>query len=222
MGGVIVMTAEAIIEILSSALIETLIMVMISTIFAVIIGMVLAIALILTTKEGPMENKYIYIILDGVINILRSLPFVILMVVVVPVTRVIVGKSIGTTAAIVPLTIAAAPFVARIIETSLKEVDKGVIEAAQSLGATKTQIIFKIMFKEALPSIASGLTLTIISIIGYSAMAGSIGGGGLGAAAITYGYNRFNTPIMIFTVVVLIIFVQLIQSLGNYIYKKLS
>ncbi len=222
MGGVIVMTVEAIIGILSSALIETLIMVVISTIFAVIIGMVLAIALILTTKEGPMENKYIYKILDGVINTLRSLPFVILMVVVVPVTRVIVGKSIGTTAAIVPLTIAAAPFVARIIETSLKEVDKGVIEAAQSLGATKTQIIFKIMIKEALPSIASGLTLTIISIIGYSAMAGSIGGGGLGAAAITYGYNRFNTPIMIFTVVVLIIFVQLIQSLGNYIYKKLS
>ncbi len=169
-----------------------------------------------------MENKYIYKILDGVINTLRSLPFVILMVVVVPVTRVIVGKSIGTTAAIVPLTIAAAPFVARIIETSLKEVDKGVIEAAQSLGATKTQIIFKIMIKESLPSIASGLTLTIISIIGYSAMAGSIGGGGLGAAAITYGYNRFNTTIMIFTVVVLIIFVQLIQSLGNYIYKKLS
>jgi len=175
MGGVIVMTAEAIIGILSSALIETLIMVVISTIFAVIIGMVLAIALILTTKEGPMENKYIYKILDGVINTLRSLPFVILMVVVVPVTRVIVGKSIGTTAAIVPLTIAAAPFVARIIETSLKEVDKGVIEAAQSLGATKTQIIFKIMIKEALPSIASGLTLTIISIIGYSSMAGSIG-----------------------------------------------
>lgn len=216
------MTTETIIQILSKALMETLIMVSLSTLFAVLIGMVLAIALILTDKEGPMENKYIYKILDIAINILRSLPFIILMVIVVPITRAIVGKSIGTPAAIVPLTIAAAPFVARIIETSLKEVDKGVIEAAKSLGATKTQIIFKIMVKEAMPSIASGLTLTIISIIGYSAMAGSIGGGGLGAAAITYGYNRFNVPIMIFTVIVLVIFVQLIQSFGNYIYKKLS
>jgi len=222
MGGAIVMTMESLIQILSKALVETLVMVVLSTLFAVLIGMILAIALILTDKEGPLENKYIYKILDIVINILRSLPFVILMVVVVPITRAIVGKSIGTSAAIVPLTIAAAPFVARIIEASLKEVDKGVIEAAKSLGATKNQIIFKIMVKEALPSIVSGLTLTIISIIGYSAMAGSIGGGGLGAAAITYGYNRFNTPVMIFTVVVLVVFVQLIQSLGSYIYKKLS
>lgn len=216
------MTTETLIQVLSNALIETLIMVSLSTLFAVIIGMVLAIALILTDREGPMENRYIYKILDIAINILRSLPFIILMVVVVPITRAIVGKSIGTPAAIVPLTIAAAPFVARLIETSLKEVDKGVIEAAKSLGATKTQIIFKIMIKESLPSIASGLTLTIISIIGYSAMAGSIGGGGLGAAAITYGYNRFNMPIMLFTVIVLVIFVQLIQNFGSYIYKKLS
>ncbi len=222
MGGAIRMTTEVIIKILRDSLLETLIMVGVSTFFSLIIGMMLATILISTDNDGPMENRFIYRALDIVINILRSLPFVILMVVVVPITRVIAGKSIGTTAAIVPLTIAAAPFVSRIIENSLKEVDSGVIEAAKSLGATKTQIIFKIMIKEALPSIASGLTLTIINIISYSAMAGSIGGGGLGAAAITYGYNRFNVPVMIFTVAVLVMFVQLIQSLGNYIYKKLS
>lgn len=208
--------------VLLEALMETLIMVIASTLFAVAIGMILAIILVLTDKEGPKPNKFIYKTLDMIINTLRSFPFVILMVVVVPITRGIVGKSIGTVAAIVPLTIAAAPFVARIIEGSLKEIDKGIIEAAKSLGATKTQIIFKIMLNEALPSIISGLTLTIISIIGYSAMAGSIGGGGLGAAAITYGYNRFNTEFMIYTVIVLIVLVQLIQTIGNYIYKKLS
>lgn len=209
-------------SVLIKSLIETLIMVAAATVFAVVIGMILAIILVLTDNEGPKPNKVIYKTLDVIINTLRSFPFVILMVVVVPITRAIVGKSIGTVAAIVPLTIATAPFVARIIEGSLKEVDKGIIEAAKSLGATKTQIIFKIMLKEAFPSIISGLTLTIISIIGYSAMAGSIGGGGLGAAAITYGYNRFNTEFMVCTVIVLIALVQLIQTIGNYIYKKLS
>lgn len=208
--------------VLIESLMETLIMVVVSTAFAVAMGMILAIILVLTDKEGPRPNRVIYKTLDAIINTLRSFPFVILMVVVAPITRAIVGKSIGTMAAIVPLTIAAAPFVARIIESSLKEVDKGIIEAAKSLGATKTQIIFKIMMKEALPSIASGLTLTIISIIGYSAMAGSIGGGGLGAAAIRYGYNGFNSEFMFYTVVVIIVLVQLIQSIGNYIYKKLS
>ncbi len=174
MGGTISMTTEVIIKILRDSLLETLIMVGVSTFFSLIIGMLLATILISTDNDGPMENRFIYKALDIVINILRSLPFVILMVVVVPITRIIAGKSIGTTAAIVPLTIAAAPFVSRIIENSLKEVDSGVIEAAKSLGATKTQIIFKIMIKEALPSIASGLTLTIINIISYSAMAGSI------------------------------------------------
>ena len=153
---------------------------------------------------------------------LRSFPFIILIVAIIPFTRAIVGTSIGETAAIVPLTIAAAPFVARIIEGALKEVDPGVIEAAKSFGASNTQIIFKVMIKEAVPSIISGLTLTVISIIGYSAMAGSVGAGGIGKLAISYGFQRFNTEVMIVTVVILIIIVQALQSLGNYLYKKLS
>ena len=144
------------------------------------------------------------------------------MVVIIPLTKAIVGRSTGTEAAIVPLTVAAAPFVARIIESSLKEVDEGVIEAAKSFGASNTQIVFKVMIKEAVPSIISGLTLTVINIIGYSAMAGSIGGGGLGDVAIRYGYQRYETEIMIVTVILLIIIVQALQSLGNHLYKKLS
>lgn len=209
-------------EILSNALGETFIMVGFSTLFSMIFGIGLAIILIVTSKDGPRPNKIVYGTLDVIINILRSFPFIILLVAVGPLTKLIVGKSIGTAAAVVPLTIAAAPFVARVIESSLKEVDKGVIEAAKSLGASDSQIIFKIMIKEALPSIVSGLTLTIISIIGYSAMAGSIGGGGLGAASITYGYNRFNGTFMLYTVIVIVVVVQAIQLIGNYIYKKLS
>ena len=144
------------------------------------------------------------------------------MVAIMPLTKLIVGKSIGTTAAIVPLTIAAAPFVARIIESALKEVDPGVVEAAKSFGASNTQIIFKVMLKEAVPSIISGLTLTIISIIGYSAMAGTVGAGGLGDLAVRYGYQRYQTDVMIVTVIILVIIVQVLQSLGNYLYKKLS
>lgn len=216
------MTMQEIFEILMPALNETLLMVAVSTLFASIIGMMLAVVLVLTGEDGPKPNKMIYKGLDVLINVLRSFPFIILMFVIIPFTRALVGKSYGTSAAIVPLTIAAAPFVARIIESSLKEVDRGVIEAAKSLGATKTQIIFKIMLKEALPSIASGLVLTIISIIGYSAMAGAVGGGGLGNAAINYGYTRYNAKLMWITVVIIVIIVQGIQSLGNYIYKKLS
>lgn len=216
------MTMQEIFEILMPALNETLLMVAVSTLFASIIGMMLAVVLVLTGEDGPKPNKIIYKGLDVLINVLRSFPFIILMFVIIPFTRALVGKSYGTSAAIVPLTIAAAPFVARIIESSLKEVDRGVIEAAKSLGATKTQIIFKIMLKEALPSIASGLVLTIISIIGYSAMAGAVGGGGLGNAAINYGYTRYNAKLMWITVVIIVIIVQGIQSLGNYIYKKLS
>lgn len=209
-------------EILAEALGQTLYMVIFSTLFSGIIGFAIAILLILTDEKGLRPNKYIYKVLDVIINILRSFPFIILMVVITPLTKLIVGTSIGPTAAIVSLTIAAAPFVARIIESSLKEVDHGVIEAAKSFGASDSQIVFKVMLKEAVPSIISGLTLTIISIIGYSAIAGTIGAGGLGDLAIRYGYQRFQTDIMLVTVVVLIIIVQGLQSLGNYIYKKLS
>ncbi|CAI3683980.1 methionine ABC transporter permease [Clostridium neonatale] len=209
-------------EIVLDALKETLIMVFTSTIFAVILGFIPAILLTVTANDGLKPNKIIYNILDFTVNTLRSFPFVILMVIIVPLTRFIVGKSIGTTAAIVPLTIAAAPFVARVIESSLREVDKGVIEAAKAFGASNFQIIFKVMLKEAIPSIMSGITLTIISIVGYSAMAGAIGGGGLGDVAIRYGYQRFQTDVMVVTCIILIIVVQLLQFLGNYFYNKLS
>lgn len=210
------------INIIIEGLGQTVYMVFFSTLFASVLGFLLGIVLTVTSPTGLKPNKMIYKVLDVVINILRSFPFIILIVAIIPFTRAIVGTSIGETAAIVPLTIAAAPFVGRIIEGALKEVDPGVIEAAKSFGASNTQIIFKVMLKEAVPAIISGLTLTVISIIGYSAMAGSVGAGGLGKVAISYGFQRFNTEVMIVTVVILIIIVQGLQSLGNYLYKKLS
>lgn len=209
-------------DILIKAFGESIYMVSFSTLFSLILGFIVAILLILTAPDGLKPNKTIYSVLDAVINILRSFPFIILIVSIAPLTKLIVGKSIGQTAAIVPLTIAAAPFVARVIESALKEVDKGVVEAAKSFGASNTQIIFRVMLKEAVPSIISGLTLTVISIIGYSAMAGTVGAGGLGDLAVRYGYQRYQTDIMIVTVIILIIIVQVLQSLGNYFYKKLS
>ena len=209
-------------DIILKAFNETVFMTFYSTIFSVILGFILAVILTISAEDGLRPNKIIYKVLDVIINILRSFPFIILMVFIIPLTRAIVGTSIGKEAAIVPLTFAAAPFVARIIESSLREVDKGVIEAAKSFGASDFQIIFKVMLKEAVPSIVSGLTLTIISIIGYSAMAGTVGGGGLGYLAVSYGYQRFQKDVMIITVIILIIIVQALQMLGNYLYKKLN
>ena len=209
-------------DILIEALGQTIYMVGISTILATLIGFILAIILVVTDEGGLQPNKIINSILGFVVNTLRSFPFIILVVAIIPLTRAIVGKSIGETAALVPLTIGAAPFIARVIEGALKEVDKGLIEAAKSFGASDFQIIFKVMLKEAVPSIVSGLTLTIISIIGYSAMAGTVGGGGLGYLAVSYGYQRFQKDVMIITVIILIIIVQALQMLGNYLYKKLN
>lgn len=209
-------------DIILKAFNETVFMTFYSTIFSVIFGFILAVILTISAEDGLRPNKVVYKILDVIINILRSFPFIILMVFIIPLTRAIVGTSIGKEAAIVPLTFAAAPFVARIIESSLREVDKGVIEAAKSFGASDFQIVFKVMLKEAVPSIVSGLTLTIISIIGYSAMAGTVGGGGLGYLAVSYGYQRFQKDVMIITVIILIIIVQALQMLGNYLYKKLN
>ena len=191
-----------IIDVMIQAVGQTVYMVFFSTLFASILGFILGIVVTVTSPKGLKPNKIIYNVLDLIINVLRSFPFIILIVFIIPLTRAIVGTPIGEAAAIVPLTIAAAPFVARIIESSLKEVDSGV--------------------KEAVPSIISGLTLTIINIIGYSAMAGSVGAGGLGKVAISYGYQRYQTDVMIVTVIILIIMVQGLQSLGNYLYKKLS
>lgn len=209
-------------DILIEALGQTIYMVCISTILATLIGFILAIVLVVTDDGGLKPNKIINSILGFIVNTLRSFPFIILVVAIIPLTRAIVGKSIGETAAIVPLTIGAAPFIARVIEGALKEVDKGLIEAAKSFGASYFQIIFKVMVKEAMPSIISGITLSIISIIGYSAMAGAVGAGGVGAVALTYGYQRFDNAVMTYTVITLIIIVQLLQGAGNLAYRKLK
>ncbi len=210
------------IELLLKALWETCYMVAASTVLATLVGMPLGIILTVTSKGHILENKSINAILGAIVNATRSTPFIILMVAIIPLTRMIVGSSIGTTAAIVPLTISAAPFIARIIESSLLEIDPGVIEASQSMGASPMQIINKVLLPEAMHSIVLGVTLAIISLIGYSAMAGALGGGGLGDLAIRYGYQRFRMDIMIATVVILIAQVQIVQSLGNYISSKLN
>ncbi len=206
-------------KLLLNATLETLYMTFVSTALAFILGLVLAIVLILTRRGGLCENRIIYAVLDVVINTLRSFPFIILLIVLFPLTKLLVGTSIGTTAAIVPLTIGSAPFIARLIESALLEVDSGVIEAAKSFGTSKTQIIFRVMFVEALPSIIGAITLTLIVIIGFTAMAGTVGGGGLGDVAIRYGFQRFRPDIMSYTVVILIVLVQIIQSIGNLLYK---
>ena len=209
----------AIPKLLLNATLETLYMTFVSTALAFILGLVLAIVLILTRRGGLCENRIVYAVLDVAINTLRSFPFIILLIVLFPLTKLLIGTSIGTTAAIVPLTIGSAPFIARLIESALLEVDSGVIEAAKSFGASKTQIIFRVMFIEALPSIIGAITLTLIVIIGFTAMAGTVGGGGLGDVAIRYGFQRFRPGIMAYTVVILIVLVQIIQSIGNLLYK---
>lgn len=200
---------------------QTLYMVSVASILAIILGFIPAVLLVITDKNGLNPNKYIFGIIDFIINILRSFPFIILMIAIFPFTKSLVGKTIGTTAAIVPLTIAASPFAARIIESALREVDLGIIEAARSFGASSSQIIVKVMLKEAMPSIVLGITLLIINVVGCSAMAGAIGGGGLGDVAIKYGYYRFQTDVMLYTVVILMFLVQIIQATGNLIYKDL-
>lgn len=205
------------VELLIPSLLETLYMVFFSTIFSLLLGLPLGILLVITEKGGIWEKPLLNQILSGIINILRSLPFIILMILVFPLSRIIVGKTIGTTATIVPLSIAAAPFVARVFESALKEVDKGVIEASLSMGATVSQIVYKVMIPESMPSLVMGVTLTIINLIGYSAMAGAIGGGGLGDLAIRFGLYRFQTDIMVVAVIVIILLVQGVQLLGNKI-----
>ena len=201
---------------------QTLYMVFGSTLFSVILGFVAAIILVLTAPDGLKPNKVIYQVLDFIVNTFRSFPFIILLILVIPVTRAIVGTSLGSTAAIVPLTISAIPFVARVIESALRSVDPGLIEAAKSFGASDMQIIVHVYFKEAFPSILSGIILTMISIIGYTAMAGSVGGGGLGDVAIRRGYQAYNLNYLFVTSLILIVIVQIIQNIGNYLYKKLS
>lgn len=196
---------------------ETLYMVGFATLLTVIIGLPLGTILVITSSNHIAPLKKVNLILSYIVNVIRSFPFIILMIVIFPLTKFIVGTRLGATAAIVPLTFSAVPFFARLVETSLKEIPKGVIEAAQSMGASTFEIITRVMIPEALSSIILGITTTIINIIGYSAMAGSIGAGGLGNLAITYGYMRWETDVMIITVIVLIILVQAVQTVGSYI-----
>ena len=197
-------------------------MVVASTLLASLIGIPLGIILTVTRANHILPNAAVNSVLGVIVNATRSTPFIILMVAIIPLTRMLVGSSIGTTAAIVPLTISAAPFIARVIESSLLEIDHGVIEAAQSMGASPLQIIYKVLLPEALHSIVLGITLAVIALIGYSAMAGVLGGGGLGDLAIRYGYQRFQPDVMIVTVVILIAMVQIIQYLGDTLSKKLN
>lgn len=201
---------------------ETMYMVVLSAALATIIGLPLGVVLTVTRANHILPNAPVNTVLGAVVNAARSTPFIILMVAIIPLTRLLVGTSIGTTAAIVPLTISAAPFIARVIESSLLEIDPGVVEAAQAMGASPMQIIVKVLLPEAMHSIVLGITLAIISLIGYSAMAGALGGGGLGDLAIRYGYQRFRLDIMIITVVILIVMVQAMQSFGDYVSKKLN
>ncbi|CAG2140474.1 D-methionine transport system permease protein MetI [Cupriavidus yeoncheonensis] len=201
---------------------ETLLMVAISGVVGSLLGVPLGVLLHLTNRGGVLSHPLFNRTIGVVVNAVRSIPFIILLVVVIPFTRFIVGSSIGTTAAIVPLTIAAIPFIARLVESALREVDKGLVEAAQSMGATTGQIVWKVLLPEAMPGIVAGLTITFVSLVGYSAMAGAIGGGGLGDLGIRYGYQRYITEVMVAVVVILIIFVQAVQSFGDWLVRRIS
>ena len=207
---------------LGSAIWETIYSTVLSTFFAYVIGLPLGIALTLTDENGITPNRAVYRILDIIINVTRSVPFLILLIAVMPLTKLLVGKSYGSTATIVPLVISAAPFIARMVESSLNEVDSGVIEAAKSMGASTMQIITKVMLVEARTSLIVGVTITLGTVLGYSAMAGTIGGGGLGDIAIRYGYYRYQADIMIVTVVLLVVLVQLFQTIGMKLSVRLD
>ncbi len=202
--------------------VDTLYMTLMSTLFGYILGLPMGILLTITDKEGIRPNAFLYKILDFIANLVRSIPFLILLILVIPVTKAIVGKSYGPSATVVPLVIAAAPFIARMVESSLKEVDHGVIEAALSMGAGTASIIWKVLLAEARTSLLVGVTIAIGTILGYSAMAGVVGGGGLGDIAIRYGYYRYQTDVMIVTIVILVALVQLLQGLGMMLSKRMD
>jgi D-methionine transport system permease protein len=205
-----------------NATLETIYMVLIASIIAIIVGLPLGVLLYTSKKGNIMAQPMVHQSLAALINITRSIPFIILMIAIIPFTRLIVGSAIGTSAAIVPLSVCAMPFIARIVENALLEVPKGLIEAAIAMGATPKQIIYKVLIPEAFPGIINGLTLTVVSLIGYSAMAGAVGGGGLGDVAVRYGYQRFDVNIMLVTIAIMVILVQVIQYLGDKIAKRLA
>ena len=208
-----------VIEMIKEGVWDTLYMTLVSTAAGYILGLPLGIILAVTDEKGIMPNKVIYGILDFTVNIIRSIPFLILLILVMPITKAIVGKSYGSSATIVPLVIAAAPFIARMVESSIQEVDKGVVEAAQSMGASNFTIITRVLIVEARTSLIVGVTIALGTILGYSAMAGTVGGGGLGDIAIRYGYHRYNTEIMVVTIIILILLVQIMQGIGMALSK---
>lgn len=212
----------ALLELFVTSFWETLAMVGISGVVGALLGIPLGVALRLTDRGGVLENAPFNHTVGTLVNAVRSTPFIILLVASIPFTRLITGSSIGTAAAVVPLTIAAAPFIARLVETALREVDGGLVEAAQAMGASTWQIVFKVLLPEAVPGIVAGFTITLVSLTGYSAMAGAIGGGGLGDLGIRYGYQRFLPEVMLAVVLLLIVFVQAVQSLGDWLVRRLS
>lgn len=216
------MELTELLQVLWEASVETFYMVGVATLFTILLGLPLGVLLVITDRGQIWASPSLNRALAAIVNVGRSLPFIILLVAIIPLTRLIVGTSIGSTAAIVPLTIAAIPFFARVVEMALREVDRGLIEAAQSMGATNWHIISKVLLPEAMPSLVLGLTITVIGLLGYSAMAGTVGGGGLGDLAIRFGYNRFQTDVMIATVVLLIILVQGIQMLGDAAARRIA
>ncbi len=216
------MFEEGLLGLLGKGILETLYMIFFSTLMSYLIGLPLGVILQVTDKGGICENRPINLVLGIVINLLRSVPFIILLVWMLPVTRAVVGTTIGSTATVVPLVASAAPYVARVVESSLKEVNGGVVEAAQSMGSSPMQIIWKVLLPEARPSLIVGATITVTTILGYTAMAGFVGGGGLGAIAINYGYYRYQDDVMLMTVVLLVVLVQIIQEVGMRLTKRVD
>lgn len=208
--------------VLWEATVETLYMVAVSTVFTLLVGLPLGVLLYATARGRLLAAPAVHRVLGAVVNVGRSLPFIILLVAVVPVTRAIVGTTIGATAAVVPLTIGAIPFFARLVEAGLREVDRGKVDAALAVGSTDWQVLSRVLVPEALPALVAGLTVTVVALISYSAMAGAVGGGGLGDLAIRYGYQRFQTDVTVVTVVLLVAIVQLLQFAGDALARRLS
>ncbi|MEV4396301.1 methionine ABC transporter permease [Nonomuraea sp. NPDC049607] len=216
------MTWEEIVPLLWPATWETAQMVGWATLFTVLFGLPLGVALVAFDRDGLRPLPALKSALGIVVNVGRSLPFIVLMIAIIPFTRFVIGTTIGTAAVVVPLTVGAVPFFARLVETALREVGTDVVQAAQAMGASRTAVVRKVLLPEALPGLVSGLTVTIVALIGYSAMAGTVGGGGLGDLAVRYGYQRFETLVMIVTVVLLIVIVQILQSLGDWVARRIS
>ena len=216
------MWTEQIREMILNGILETLYMTVVSTLFGYVFGLPMGVLLCISDKDGLKPHPVLYKILDFIANIVRSVPFLILLILLIPFTRFLLGKSYGSTATIVPLTVAAIPFIARMVESSLKEVDNGVVEAARAMGAGTMRILLRVLLVEARTSLITGATIAIGTILGYSAVAGAVGGGGLGDIAVRYGYYRYQTDIMIVTVILLIVIVQIFQSVGMLIANRLD